>query len=62
MFSDEIQKYLEMKNYILTNEEYVYITNLNNNPQINHIKFNPFENTFLIETKDNYSWIVRVKN
>lgn len=60
MFSTEIHLFLESKNYNLSKDEYLDITDLKKNPQISHIKYDPFNNTFFIETKDEYSWIIRV--
>ena len=52
MFDWEIQNYLQERNYILTNKEYVYICNTC--PQINHIKYNSFADNFEIWTNLNH--------
>ena len=44
MYDWEIQNYLSERNYSLSNKEYVYMCTTS--PQLNHIKYNPYENCF----------------
>lgn len=59
MYSHEIQQLLELRNYLLTVKEYFNICNTS--PQIREVSYNPFENNFYIETKDNYNFKFKVK-
>ena len=57
MYSDEIQKLLELRNYYVSYKEYIEIIK---SPQIDHIKY---ENQgFSIWTTDNYFFKLRLKN
>ena len=57
MYSWEIQNKLQKENYILTGEEYIYICK--NSPQISQIKYNGFDDSYEIWTKD-YYWKFRL--
>jgi hypothetical protein len=48
----EIQNYLKERNYKLTNKEYIFVCDTC--PQINHIKYNAFEDNFEAWTDCNY--------
>lgn len=52
MYSYEIQKLLEIKNYLIEAEEYLKICK--ESPQINFIKYEPFSDSFEMSTNDNY--------
>lgn len=52
MYDWELQNYLNERNNALTNDEYMYICN--NCPQLNHVKYNPFENCFEAWSDYNY--------
>jgi len=52
MYDYEIQNYLQERNYKLTNKEYDYMCSTC--PQINHIKYNAFENNFEVWTDYSY--------
>ena len=52
MYDYEILSYLEDKYFKLSNKEYMYICSTC--PQINHIKYNSFEDKFEIWTDCNY--------
>ena len=60
MFSHEIDNYLRDKNWMLSSEEYIYVTDVTHSPQIDHIKYNPYENNFYIHTSDGFEWTIRV--
>lgn len=60
MYSWEIDNYIKSKNYTLTNKEYSEITDTNHNPQVIRQKYNPCDNNFLLETNDNYNWIITI--
>lgn len=59
MYSWEIKQLLELKKYLITSNEYIRICNTS--PQIDYIKYNPYEDNFYIHTKDNYSFTFKLK-
>lgn len=59
MYSHEIQQLLELKNYVLSVEEYLNI--LNTSPQINHIKCDFQNDNIFMETDDNYKMKFKLK-
>ena len=59
MYSDEIEKLLRYKNYIINYKEYCNI--VDTSPQIDHIKYNPYEDNIDMYTTDNYYFKVKVK-
>lgn len=59
MYSHEIQKWLELRNYLLTVKEYFNICKTS--PQIREVSYNSFEDTFNIITDDNYNFKFKVK-
>lgn len=52
MYDWEIQNYLRERDNILESKEYLYL--MNTCPQINHVKYNAFENCFEMWTDCNY--------
>lgn len=61
MYSNELDEYMRKRNWVLTKEEYLYVTDLNQHIQISRITYNSFEDSFTIYTKDGFSWTIRVK-
>ena len=61
MFSWEIQKLLELRQYLLTVQEYIEISDIKKNPQIKRVHYEPFEDSFYIDTDDNYNFKFKVK-
>lgn len=61
MYSWEIDDYLRSRNWELTKNEYIYVSDIKVNTQISRIKFEPFNNSFYMETSDGYNWIFRLK-
>lgn len=59
MYSWEIQKLLELRNYILSVKEYFDLCD--NSPQIVRVTYNPYEDSFLIKTNDNYEFKFKVR-
>ena len=59
MYSWEIQKLIELRNYLLTVKEYFYICDTS--PQIARITYNPFNNDFDIYTYDEYHFKFKIK-
>ena len=60
MYSHEIEQLLEIKNYLISSKEYMKVSDIKENPQINHIKYEPYDDTFQIDTKDNYHFKFKV--
>lgn len=56
MYSYEIQKYLEDRNYCLTPEEILEVINVSINTQIFYISYNAEYNHYEIRTKDGYTF------
>ena len=52
MYSWEIQKLLKDNNYYVGGDDLVKVTSTKENPQLNHIKFNPYNNEFEMWDKD----------
>jgi len=59
MFTWEIQKLMELKNYLLTSQE--YLTICKTSPQIREVKYDPYQDNFMIETEENYKVYFKVK-
>lgn len=60
MYSSEIQSWLSTRNYHLTSKEYIWLILESASIQIDHIKYDPFANKFLLWTNDGYSWEITV--
>ena len=56
MYSEEIKRLLELKNYYVTLQEYEQIIK---SPQIDHIKYE--NQMFKLWTKDGYSFALKLK-
>lgn len=54
MYSWEIQQTLEEQNYSITSETYENI--LNTSPQIRHVKYDPYDNSYEVQTNNNEHW------
>jgi hypothetical protein len=54
MYSHEIQQLIELRNYIVGGDELIEITSPAINPQLDHIKYNPFDSTYEMWSNDNY--------
>lgn len=52
MFSWEIENFLKERNYYIGGNDLNFILDTRQHPQINHIKFNPFDNTYEMWDKD----------
>ena len=61
IYSWAIDQYLRTRNWLLNREEYIYVSNVNASPQIQKIKYNPYDTSFYMETDDGYNWIFRIK-
>ena len=61
MYSWEIDSYLRSRNWELTKCEYLYVSDIKVNPQISKLKYEPFNNSFYMETNDGFNWVFRIK-
>lgn len=59
MYSHEVEQLLKIRNYLITYKEFIQITK--SSPQINHIKYNPFEDNIEMWTTDNYKFVLKIK-
>ena len=57
MYSEEIKYLLQLRNELITINEYIKI--VSTSPQINHIKYE--DNYFKISTDDNYNFKFKIK-
>lgn len=58
MYSHEIETLLKLRNYIISNKEYLQI--INTSSQIKGIEYKPFEDCFYMWTDDNYNFKFKV--
>lgn len=59
MYSHEVEQLLKIRNYLITYKEFIQITK--SSPQINHIKYNPFEDNIEMYTTDGYKFVLKIK-
>ncbi len=59
MYSWEIQRLMELKNYLISVKDYLHICNTS--PQIREVKYDPYQDNFMIETDDKYKVYFKVK-
>ena len=59
MYSWEIEQLLKLRNYVLSVKEYFDLCD--NSPQIVRVTYNPYEDSFLIKTSDNYEFKFKVR-
>ena len=60
MYSHEIDEVIKNYNYAIPSSVYLEISDMNKNPQIDHIKFDAYSNCFTIWTKDGWNWNFKV--
>ena len=60
MYSWEIDRLLKIKQNIISISEYFEI--ISTSPQINHIKYDAYQNETIIHTDDKYEFKVKVKS
>jgi hypothetical protein len=60
MYSEELKFYIDSKNGTLSSSEYTFVTDIRKHTQIDHIKYNPWDNSTDIWTTDDYHYNVRV--
>ena len=62
IYSYELNTYISTRNHSLNSQEYLFVSDINQHSQINHIKYNPLCDNTTIWTDDNYEWTVTVNN
>lgn len=60
MYSYEIEKYLSVRNYSLTYEEFLYVSDATLHPQICHVKY-VGNNTMHIKASDGYDFFISIQ-
>lgn len=61
MYSWEINQILERNNFVICEEDYKDISNAIENPQIINVRYDTFNDSFRISTKDGYLWDFKVR-
>lgn len=61
MYSYEIQELLKTNNWIVSKEDYFRISDVNQNCQITKIKYNSFQDNYIMSTDDGWTWSFKVK-
>lgn len=46
MYPHELQDFIQQRNYYIGGDDLVKATSIIENPQLNHIKFNPYNNQY----------------
>jgi len=57
MYSEELDRYIK-EHGELRGKELAFVTDAKEHQQINHVKYNPYENKIEIWTSDRYYWKV----
>ena len=59
MFTWEIKNLMELRQYLITAQE--YLTICKTSPQIREVKYDAFQDNFMIETDEDYKVYFKVK-
>lgn len=55
MYPYEVAEYLKQRNYYIGGDDLLKVTSVKENPQLNHIKFNPYNNEYeMWDVEGNY--------
>lgn len=60
MYSWEIDRYIRERNFELSKEEYIFVSDINRSPQISKIIYDIENNVVTVCTNDGYSWPIRM--
>jgi hypothetical protein len=60
VYSHEIDEIIKIHNNQLPSSVYVEISDTNKNPQIDHIKYNAYSNSFSMWSTDGWCWNFKV--
>lgn len=58
MYSHEIDQTLKSQNYNIDTDTYLHICN--SSPQVTHVKYDPYSDSFELWTKDDYYWKIKI--
>lgn len=61
MYSYEIDNYLKDRNYVLTYDEYKFVSSTEKSPQISRISYSSMDNSFVMYTNDGWIWKYYIK-
>ena len=61
MYSKEIEDFLRERNNVVSPEECVKITDITVNTQIRNVKFFCYDNRFVVDTNDGYTFVFWMK-
>lgn len=61
MYSKEIENFLRERNNVVSPEECVKITDITVNTQIRNVKFFCYDNRFVVDTNDGYTFVFWMK-
>lgn len=59
MYPYEIEQFLRQRNYYIGGDDLVKVTSQKENPQLNHVKFNPEYNEFELWDKEGHYYKFR---
>lgn len=59
MYTWEIQQLMELKSYLISVKEYLNICSTS--PQIREVRYDPYQDNFMIQTEENYKVYFKVK-
>ena len=54
MYSWEIEQFIKERNFRIGGDDLVYLVTPSNNPQVTSIRYDAFNNTYIMTTSDNY--------
>lgn len=62
MYSWEIEKFLKDRNYYIGGDDLTFITDMRRHSQLNHIKYDPYNNSYEMWDNDGNYYNFKVKN
>ena len=54
MYSWEIEQFIKERNFRIGGDDLVFLVTPSNNPQVTGIRYDAFNNTYIMTTSDNY--------
>ncbi len=57
MYSWEIEQFIKERNFRIGGDDLVYLVTPSNNHQVTGIRYDAFNNTYIMTTSDNYCFI-----
>lgn len=62
MYSWEIEKFLKDRNYCIGKNDLKFITDIKSHPQLDHIKYNSYDNSYDMWDKEGTYYHFKVEN